>query len=130
MKAKRTIVLAASALSLGASSLIGFSSTAQAEPQKIQSECVVDTRFCLFEHDDYDGDSWETSTENGCQNLRSPHPNLDNKASSMANGSNDRVWLYDKAGCSGASGYSAKPKSDDEDLTNNGFDNKASSIWS
>ena len=45
----------------------------------------------------------------------------------MINSSDNRVRLYNKVNCAGSSGYAAKPKSEDKDFSNNGFDNKASS---
>ncbi|MGI5349083.1 peptidase inhibitor family I36 protein [Streptomyces sp. CA-250714] len=120
---KRTITLAVGALSLAATSLIGFSSPAQADATG--QKCASDVSLCLFEHDNYKGKVRSSFADDLCQNVPSY---MNNKASSMTSGSNYWVRLYDKANCSGASGYYAAPKSKDKDLTNNGFDNKASSF--
>ncbi|MGP3977316.1 peptidase inhibitor family I36 protein [Streptomyces sp. 8N114] len=128
---KRSVALAVSALSLATSGLMGFSATAQADARGPISQCVPDMKFCLFEHDNYKGNSWDAWTGRGCENIRSEGSYaLNNKASSMSNGSEDRVRMYNDTWCAGAAGYSARPDSDDKDLTNNGFDNKASSIKS
>ncbi|MGP3938038.1 peptidase inhibitor family I36 protein [Nonomuraea sp. KM88] len=116
---KRTIALTIGALTLSAISVVGFGQAAQAAP------CGYN--FCLFEHDNFRGLSWQTITEGNCENVAA---NMNNKASSMANLSNDRVWFYNKRNCVGPDGYQARQRSEDKDLTNNGFDNKTSSIYS
>ncbi|MGW0712497.1 peptidase inhibitor family I36 protein [Streptomyces sp. NPDC002643] len=55
---------------------------------------------------------------------------LDNDASSMVNESSYSIYLYDKRNCSGAHGYRARPKSEESDFTDNGWDNKTSSVKS
>ncbi|MGI5350396.1 peptidase inhibitor family I36 protein [Streptomyces sp. CA-250714] len=121
---KRTITLTLSALSLAAASLVGFSPAAQADTgANLWERCRHNGKFCLYQHDDFDGNSLESGRDSGCANLRL----INNQGSSMINSSNNRVRLYNATNCAGSSGYAARPDSEDKDFTNNGFDNKASS---
>ncbi|MEV6157261.1 peptidase inhibitor family I36 protein [Nonomuraea sp. NPDC052129] len=114
------VVVAATALT----TLLGVGSTAEAGTNDL-GPCNYD--LCLYEHDDFEG-GMTLGVDFGigpkCHNMHE----FDNKASSMKNTSKKRVLFYDRANCAGASGYAAKPRSEDKDLTNNGFDNKTSSI--
>ncbi|SEG16172.1 Peptidase inhibitor family I36 [Nonomuraea solani] len=104
--------------------LVGTGSTAQADVEEALSTCELD--LCLYEHDKFKGAEEEFMFEGWglCYNsLR-----MNNKASSMRNNTAARVQFYNSANCAGAYGYAAKPSSSDGDLTNNGFDNKTSSI--
>ncbi|MBN6057661.1 peptidase inhibitor family I36 protein, partial [Nonomuraea sp. RK-328] len=122
---KRQTMRRAGVVALALTSLLGVGSTAQADAGRLASSCLSD--FCLYEHDDYSGAEEEIIFGGyGC--VRSL--DLNNKASSMRNPSGARVQFYDSANCAGASGYAARPRSSDSDLTNNGFDNKASSVKS
>lgn len=112
-----------SALSFSAIALIGSAPNANAD----ETVCFF---FCLHEDDSYKGDSWgigvlDQPKVGECRNIPSA---LNNKASSMENPSAAKVLFYDAKNCTGTSGYSAKPESSDKDLTNNGFDNKTSSV--
>jgi hypothetical protein len=102
-------------------SLMGAGSTAQAEAA---SSCAL--AFCLYEHDKFEGAEEEFMFEGW--NLCYSVARVNNKASSMRNNSAARVQFYNTSNCSGAYGYAASPSSSDGDLTNNGFDNKTSSI--
>ncbi|MGI5349082.1 peptidase inhibitor family I36 protein [Streptomyces sp. CA-250714] len=121
---KRTIALTLGALSLSAASLVAVTPGAQADARIDVPQCKFSAAFCLYEHDRFDGDYMQNPQDEGCDNVGRI---MNNKGSSMINASNDRIRLYDKANCAGSSGYAAKPKSEDKDFTNNGFDNKATS---
>ncbi|MGV9382057.1 peptidase inhibitor family I36 protein [Nonomuraea sp. NPDC003707] len=121
---KRARVRSAGVVALALVSLVGAGSTAQAEVDPAVSSCEL--AFCLYEHDKFKGAEEEFMFEGWglCYNALK----VNNKASSMRNNSAARVQFYNSANCSGAYGYAAKPSSSDGDLTNNGFDNKTSSI--
>ncbi|NUW35768.1 peptidase inhibitor family I36 protein [Nonomuraea sp. SMC257] len=121
---KRQTMRRAGVVALALTSLIGVGSTAQADAGRLASSCASD--FCLYEHDDYSGAEEEFVF--GDYNVCVRSLSLNNKASSMRNPSGARVQFYDSANCSGAYGYAARPRSSDSDLTNNGFDNKTSSV--
>ncbi|MEV6150107.1 peptidase inhibitor family I36 protein [Nonomuraea sp. NPDC052129] len=120
---KRKTTLAISALLLSVTSLIG--SNAPAHASSAAPDCAS---FCIYEHDKFNfwGGRWVMFFPDG--SCRTVHSSRDNMASSMINGTNRRVKLYDRKNCAGAVGYTAKPHSKDKDFTNNGFDNKLSSI--
>ncbi|NUW44391.1 peptidase inhibitor family I36 protein [Nonomuraea rhodomycinica] len=122
MKRRTTLVI--TAMLIGATSLIGSNATAQASSTAF--DCPS---FCLYEHDDFnmfrDGRHVLLWPHGPCYNVNS---SMDNRASSMINDSGRHVRLYDRKNCAGPAGYTAKPHSADKDLTNNGFDNKPSSI--
>jgi len=114
---------ALSVLSLSAIGLIGSAPNATAA----DGECFI---FCAYENDNFKGASWgpgglDLPTFGDCMNVSSA---LNNKTSSMENPSAAKVLFYDAKNCTGTSGYTAKPDSSDKDLTNNGFDNKTSSV--
>ncbi|MGI5349084.1 peptidase inhibitor family I36 protein [Streptomyces sp. CA-250714] len=123
---KRTLAIGVGTLSLAVSSVIGFSSTAQASPGQ---HCTLRDYFCLYEHDDFnEGASgtvreWSRVPDGRCKRTGSP-----NWASSMINRSNRSVYMYDRDNCAGSHGYRARPDSHDADFTNNGWDNKTNSI--
>jgi len=114
---KRTVALAVSALSLAASGVLGFSTTAHAEA------CGIGD-LCLYQHDNFKGVEYAKYDIDMCENIDS---SFNNKASSMENRSGTRMRLYDKKNCSGSAGYSARPRSEDKTFRNNGFNDKASS---
>jgi hypothetical protein len=143
---KRKISLAAGVLSLAVMGLTGFSPAAQAAtepPAESVSEFDIRTndadpgvaagcasnRFCLYENDQYTGPYYvqEALPAGVCYNLVGRY---DNWASSMKNNLSRQVKLYDRLNCAGAVGYTARADSEDNDLTNNGFDNKTSSMKS
>ncbi|SEH01342.1 Peptidase inhibitor family I36 [Nonomuraea solani] len=120
---KRSMVRRAGVVALALTSLMAVGATAQADAQRLSS-CLGS--FCLYEHDDFAGAEQEfLFTSNGCANVGST---LNNKASSMRNPSAGRMQLYTSANCAGSYGYAAAPRSVDGDLTNNGFDNQATSV--
>jgi hypothetical protein len=121
---KRVMVSRTGAVALILASMMGAGSTARAETSQELSTCAL--AFCLYENDDFKGEEEEFTFEayNVCYKALS----LGNKASSMRNPSGARVQLYDTTNCTGAYGYAASPHSSDGDLTNNGYDNKASSL--
>ncbi|MFI6904617.1 peptidase inhibitor family I36 protein [Nonomuraea sp. NPDC050394] len=136
---KRKIALAAGALSLGIMGFGTFASPAQATPEAtvevIDNVSAAADRFpcdnnrvCLYEHDGFTGRPYIqiTLAADGCGNLPSAYNNW---ASSIKNTYDRSVWLYDRANCSGSPGYTARAESQDKDLTNNGFDNKTSSLY-
>ncbi|MBT2232211.1 peptidase inhibitor family I36 protein [Nonomuraea sp. NEAU-A123] len=93
--------------------------------------------FCLYEHDDFKGGKW-CITEGGYKEQKKD-PSLSNNywagtsrpvnngTSSVKNGTNCLVWLYD-ANSYGGDSYYSDGRSEDSDVTNNHFDNKASSL--
>lgn len=87
-------------------------------------------KFTLYRHDDFKGGHCSvTKTDKDLRNNDwiGAKNSCNNGASSMRNNTGHTVVLYDKKGCHGRT-YYAKPHSADSDLTNNGFDNKASCI--
>lgn len=85
----------------------------------------------LYEHDDYKGGSAsfsgsDANLANNCWSGGGCRVVNDN-ASSMKNETPNDVSMYADANYKGPS-YYAQPKSSDKDLTNNGFDNRISSI--
>ncbi|MFD9949908.1 peptidase inhibitor family I36 protein [Nonomuraea sp. NPDC059023] len=145
MRVKRKAALIIGALSLGVAGFAGFGPAAQAAdkpPAQSVEEAlveVVDTsdvsaqaacsnnRLCLYEHDNFAGRYYlQIELRAGiCGNLPAEYNNW---ASSQKNTNGRSVWFYDRANCSGTHGYSARAESQDKDLTNNGFDNKTSSL--
>ncbi|HUR02851.1 MAG TPA: peptidase inhibitor family I36 protein [Nonomuraea sp.] len=103
-----------------------------------QADTPAATRyFCLYEHDDFKGGKW-CITEGGYKEQKKDS-NLSNNywqgtsrpvnngTSSIKNGTNCLVWLYD-AKSYGGDYYYSDGRSEDSDVTNNHFDNKASSL--
>ncbi|MFI6291203.1 peptidase inhibitor family I36 protein [Nonomuraea sp. NPDC050790] len=147
MKRKTTFIVGT--LSLSVMGFAGFGSAAQAASgfaDRAAGEIVIEVvgstsaavdraactdRFCLFEHDEFTGSPYikiALPSPGRCAgNLPSAYNNW---ASSMKNEYDRSVWLYDRANCSGTPGYTARANSQDKDLTNNGFDNKATSLAS
>ncbi|GAA3690603.1 hypothetical protein GCM10022224_065060 [Nonomuraea antimicrobica] len=142
---KRKVALIIGTLSLSTIGFAGLSPAAQAvEKPPIQGveEIAVEVieagdvtalnacsnnRLCLYEHDNFTGSPYvQIQLAQGyCGNLPAAYNNW---ASSQKNTYNRSVWFYDRASCAGAHGYSAAAESQDKDLTNNGFDNKTSSL--
>ncbi|GAA0953049.1 peptidase inhibitor family I36 protein [Nonomuraea longicatena] len=142
---KRRIALLVGALSLTTVGFAGIGPAAQAAdkpPVQAIEEAVVtvhetgdvstaadcaDNRICLYENDWFTGRTYlEMSLRQSiCSNLPS---GFGNWASSHKNTYNRSVWFYDRSSCAGSHGYSAAPESRDGDLTDNGFDNKTSSL--
>ncbi|MCG5219170.1 peptidase inhibitor family I36 protein [Streptosporangium soli] len=93
--------------------------------------------FCLYEHDDFKGGKWcmkegATSRQIRDSNLSNNYWKgtsrpVNNGTSSVKNGTNCLVWLYNAYSYRGDEYYS-DGRSEDSDVTNNSFDNKASSL--
>ncbi|MEV0159914.1 peptidase inhibitor family I36 [Nonomuraea fuscirosea] len=121
---RSAMVRGAGAVALALACVTAAGPAAQAEASQAAAACVLD--FCLYEHDAFTGAKEEYMFQAyGCYKVGS---GMNNKASSMRNKTVARVQFYDSANCSGAYGYAAAPSSQDLDLTNNGFDNKTSSL--
>lgn len=121
-------LIATAAIGFG---VLGTLSSAAADEQT-PAGTQADATFQIFEHDDYQGGGaaftsdipnladWCWDGGGGCRVI-------DNNASSMKNNRARCVVMYANANYSGVP-YTALPHSADSDLTNNNFDNKASSI--
>ncbi|MFE0763441.1 peptidase inhibitor family I36 protein [Streptomyces smyrnaeus] len=116
------------ALSLGAVAVLGSGSAAQAQQADAELKRLkcLNWQFCLYEHDNYRGSSARILLKN-VPNLAASDYRFDNKASSMSNNTGYSVTLYQYKNYGGAR-YVARKQSEDKDLTNNRFDNKASSV--
>ncbi|GAA4619831.1 hypothetical protein GCM10023196_001410 [Actinoallomurus vinaceus] len=136
---KRALALTVSALSLTTAGLIAPATAAQAttatQAKGRDYWVCLNGYFCLGDYPSMSihGASWGTNhLGKGC--IKSLPKKIDNKASSMDNGSRFKVWLYDKKNCAGVSGYQAKKYSKDKNLKTNKFgvnmDNRVSSIKS
>ncbi|GII96787.1 peptidase inhibitor family I36 protein [Sinosporangium siamense] len=125
---KHKIALAISTLSLSVTGVLGLGPVSPATAGAVAAE-ICDNNVCLYEDDNYSvlggGSVWLSLRPAICYTLT---PQYNNWASSMRNGYDRSVWFYDRANCVGAVGYIAAPNSSDKDLTNNGFDNKTSSL--
>nr|BFE33002.1 hypothetical protein GCM10010200_052530 [Actinomadura rugatobispora] len=111
---------------LSATTLFTSNASAQADTADVSAQ---DGDFVLYQHDDqnfWGGTYFVFWPDGHCASL-SGKP-MNNSASSMTNTTDRTVRLYDSSNCSGAVGYTAKPNSEDDDFSNNGFDNKASSM--
>jgi Peptidase inhibitor family I36 len=121
---KRTIALTIGALSLSLMGLVAVGPTAQADDGACPSN-----RFCLFEHDNYEGGRAVfsgTTKHLGDHRFNNGHTVGDN-ASSMINNTGHRVALYEHGDCHGQQ-YNARAHSHDTDFSNNDFDNEASCL--
>ncbi|HWM36492.1 MAG TPA: peptidase inhibitor family I36 protein [Streptomyces sp.] len=87
-------------------------------------------KLYVYRHDSYKGGyygfaksdrDFRNNTWTGAAN------SVHNGASSMKNKTSRAAVMYDGPGYTGRT-YYAKPRSSDSDLTNNGFDNRASSL--
>ncbi|MEV0407736.1 peptidase inhibitor family I36 protein [Actinoallomurus sp. NPDC050550] len=117
---KRALALTVSALSLTTAGLIVPATAAQAKGRDYW--VCMQGYFCLGDYKamSLHGATWSTGhLGKGC--IKSLPKKIDNKASSMDNGSRWKVRLYDKKNCAGAYGYEAKPYSKDKDLQYNKF---------
>ncbi|MEV0143677.1 MULTISPECIES: peptidase inhibitor family I36 protein [unclassified Nonomuraea] len=93
--------------------------------------------FCLYEHDDFKGGKWcikaapykAWKKDHNLSNnyWQGTSRTINNGASSMKNGTLCAVWLYDAYSYGGYT-YYGQGRSEDSDLTNNHFDNRASSL--
>ncbi|PRX97384.1 peptidase inhibitor family I36 protein [Allonocardiopsis opalescens] len=86
--------------------------------------------FWVYEHDDQGGrsENFTGDDSNLFNNVwNDSGGNVNDNISSMRNNENRGVTMYEHANYAGDD-YYARPNSEDDDLTNNGFDNIASSI--
>jgi len=131
---KREVMGALGALSLGVASLVWSGASAQAQEgdtatadgAQLRGASCVGMSICLYEHDDYKGDRLVIPDYKNVPSLSAL--GFDNKASSIANLTKYGATLYTIASYSGATYYSNPTPGLDSDLTNNNFDNKASSL--
>ncbi|MET8863610.1 peptidase inhibitor family I36 protein [Nonomuraea sp. NPDC004580] len=115
---KRQIMRTAGVAALVLTGVLGISPSAQAD----RYACKYS--LCVYEHDNFKGDMWAfTISGRECQTMG----RLSDRVSSMRNNVS-RVRFYNASNCAGSYGYTAQGWSEDADLTNNGFDNKASSM--
>lgn len=126
---KRLFATAAMVAAVAVAGVLGTAPTASAA--SIPMVEAQATYIYLYEHDDYKGGSWRTSgsdrnlagncwSGSGCRSVN-------DNASSMKNQKSSDASFYEHAEYQGAS-YYAQKNSSDKDLTDNGFDNKISSI--
>jgi hypothetical protein len=119
--------LAGAAVALAIGGVLLAAPTASAEPS-----AVLAGTFYLYEHDDYNGGvAGFTGSDSDLSNnswAGGPGRIVNNNASSMKNNSDRDVVLYDVRGSCTGDAYLARKHSVDSDLTNNGFDNKASCV--
>ncbi|MFC9089772.1 peptidase inhibitor family I36 protein [Nocardiopsis dassonvillei] len=128
MNVRRLAVAGGAALILGS----GFASPAAAEPV---TTAAVSGTFYVYQHDDARG-GWATFTANDrnfATNYWNTGGTVDNGTSSVRNHTNRHATLYQhaapRAGANcGGDTYHSNANSVDNDLSNNGFDNKASCI--
>ncbi|ADH66743.1 MULTISPECIES: peptidase inhibitor family I36 protein [Nocardiopsis] len=130
MSSKRRMFAIVGALgSITLAGVLGTASTASAA--SIPAVEAQATYIYLYEHDDYAGGSFRTSghvynlqgrcwSGSGCRDVN-------DNASSMKNRKPNDASFYAHANGEGPS-YYAQANSVDSDLTNNGFDNRISSI--
>ncbi|QUH01926.1 peptidase inhibitor family I36 protein [Saccharopolyspora erythraea] len=123
---RRTISLLGMAALTGAA-MAGFAPVAAAADDAAEAQAG---KFWVYQHDDYKGGwygfsntDW-TFTNNYWTNAGN---SVNDGASSMKNETSREVVMYEHKGYAGRT-YYAKPYSVDSDLTNNGFDNMASSL--
>ncbi|MFP3990320.1 peptidase inhibitor family I36 protein [Streptomyces sp. E11-3] len=122
---KRKIAVAFGVMSMAAAGLVGSVSTAGAAPAGDVG--IQAAKFHVFKHDNFKGAHASLSkTDKDLRNNTWAGGTVHNGTSSVQNQTTKTVVLWDRPGsCSGAK-YNSKPKSEDKDLSNNGFDNKAS----
>jgi len=88
--------------------------------------------FHVYEHDDFNGSSATfTATDRNLSNNSwrgEPGRILNNNISSVKNRTNRDIVLYNTSRSCAGDAYLSRKNSVDKDLTNNGFDNKASCI--
>ncbi len=126
---KRLFAAAATVAAVAVAGVLGTAATASAASVPLVEAQA--TYIYLYEHDDYKGGSWRTSgsdrnlsgncwSGSGCRIVN-------DNASSMKNQKSSDASFHEHAEYKGPS-YYAQRNSSDKDLTNNGFDNKISSI--
>ena len=123
------------ALALGAFTLAASSQPAFADDRSERSAAWA-YHFMVYQHDDFKGgyDGFKATDRNLANNRwldATGSPN--NGISSVNNNTNYHVYMYADAAkvgsnkCTGGR-YISAPNSEDRDLTNNGFDNRAGCI--
>ncbi|MFD6095080.1 peptidase inhibitor family I36 protein [Nocardiopsis flavescens] len=127
---KRILATAGVLTSLALAGVFGTAATASAATVPLVEAQA--TYVYLYEHDDFKGGSFRTSgndsnLSNNCWS-GSGCRNVNDNASSMKNQKSSAASFYQDANYKGPS-YYAQANSSDKDLTNNGFDNKISSIY-
>jgi Peptidase inhibitor family I36 len=129
---QRRFGVAVGAVAIGFAGVFGLGPSAAAET----ANTSAGGGLYVYEHDNFKGGSafFRTSDPNLSNNSWRGTPGriINNNISSMKNTSNHDVVMYDIAAsrpgsCHGRA-YLAKAHSEDKDLTNNGFDNRASCI--
>ncbi|GGP10786.1 peptidase inhibitor family I36 protein [Nonomuraea glycinis] len=95
--------------------------------------------FCLYEHDDFKGGKWciagaphrgyKRDDNLGNNYWSGTQRKVNNGASSMKNTTRCSITLFDDYALGTGPTYYAQIRSQDADLTNNGMDNKASSLY-
>ncbi|SCK13330.1 peptidase inhibitor family I36 protein [Streptomyces sp. WMMB 322] len=129
---KRAIATAVGIAALCAGGVLA-APTAVAAPgdSAVASEASVNAaKLHIYRHDDYKGGyhGFAKSDRDFTNNLWTGAANsVNNGASSMRNKTSRAAVLYDGRGFTGRT-YYAKKHSSDSDLSNNGFDNRASSL--
>ncbi|UKY48076.1 hypothetical protein [Streptomyces inhibens] len=142
---KRKLVLTLTAASLSAVSLLGLgTATAGAAPSTSSAPAVASAefgvqagKFYVYKDDNFKNGYYPFARSDGnvANNkwIGGDHARrtINNGTSSVKNDTDRWADLYadadDGHGCGGAK-YSSRPHSKDSDLTNNGFDNKASCV--
>ncbi|MBQ1082067.1 peptidase inhibitor family I36 protein [Nocardiopsis sp. B62] len=126
---KRLFTAAAMVAALAVAGVLGTAPTASAASVPLVEAQA--TYIYLYEHDNFKGGSWRTSgsdsnlagncwSGSGCRSVN-------DNASSMKNQKSSNASFYEHANYKGPS-YYAQKNSSDKDLTDNGFDNKISSV--
>ncbi|MGA4840727.1 hypothetical protein [Streptomyces sp. G45] len=128
-KMRRRIAVALGVSALVSIGSLGLTTTATAAPT--QPSGASAGVFRGWEHDNFTGrhaDFYDTFSELGQKNWEATNVKAQNGISSVENQSDSNVVLYDiGSACVGDNYFSAK-HTNDGNLTNNGFDNKASCV--
>lgn len=127
---KRMIATAGVVSAIAMAGVLGTAPTASAA--SIPTVEAQATYVYLYEHDNFGGGSFRTTSSdsnltNNCWSTGGGCRSVNDNASSMKNQKASAASYYRDASYAGPS-YYAQPKSSDKDLTDNGFDNRISSI--
>jgi hypothetical protein len=134
---QRRVGVMVGAAALGFAGMLGAGPSAAAEETAHMSS-PTGGAFYVYEHDNFKGRLTYFTYTDKPQNLHGKSwagdkggNNVNDNISSMKNDTDRPVYLYDNANCTGQY-YTAKPHSEDKDLTKNtnnpSFDNRASCI--
>ncbi|MEO3791565.1 peptidase inhibitor family I36 protein [Nonomuraea sp. B10E15] len=120
----KRIARCAASVALAAAGLLGSSATAQAAIIYCKPGDI-----CLFEHTNFEGyrvdmQANQEDVYSWCRNLGA----INNEVSSMKNASIENVWFFDGRNCTGTKGYVALSGSEDSTLSNNGWNDRVTSI--